>query len=265
MVEALKHAVQSQTARARLSGKSTAEFIAALSPCILTSNAVPPEDPAFQRKINPIHFSTDDEPSAEEREGFNTLLMNNIDKLGTLGDFTTNYILNNQQIIFNENDWKEIAIEVLTEFFKAAGKEVPVWANGFVQETQVKDIAEEQEQIVRGFLTKVVNDTFSRNYRALTTDTDREIIRIDFESRLRFCLDNDLISFLKKKDTIDVLIMHDIVKEMKTQRIHHISNLAELARSLQCEVKPTRLGGKTARLVTIPIKKFIFFVLPPLS
>jgi hypothetical protein len=60
LVEALKHAVQSQTARARLSSKSTAEFIAALSPCILTSNAPPPEDPAFQRRIIPTHFSRED-------------------------------------------------------------------------------------------------------------------------------------------------------------------------------------------------------------
>ncbi len=46
LVEGLKHAVQSQTARARLKTKSAAEFIAALSPCILTSNSSPPDDPA---------------------------------------------------------------------------------------------------------------------------------------------------------------------------------------------------------------------------
>jgi DNA adenine methylase len=63
--------VQSQTARARFSTKSTAEFIAALSPCILTSNPAPPEDPAFQRRIIPIHYSKDDEPGVEEKEIFN--------------------------------------------------------------------------------------------------------------------------------------------------------------------------------------------------
>ena len=227
LVEALKHAVQSQTARARLSTKSTAEFIAALSPCILTSNASPPEDPAFQRRIIPIHYSKDDEPSAEERERFNAFLKDNIDKLGTLGDFAANYILNNQDTIFTKSDWKEIAMEVLTVFFKAAEKEVPEWANDFVQTSQVQDIAEEQEQIIRGFLTKVVNDTYSRNYRALTYSTDQAHENKNFENRLLFCLDKDLISFLKRKNTGEVLIMHDIIKEMKAQRINHVSNLAE--------------------------------------
>ncbi len=38
LVEALKHSVQSQTARGRLATRSTAEYISALSPCILTGN-----------------------------------------------------------------------------------------------------------------------------------------------------------------------------------------------------------------------------------
>lgn len=134
LVEALKHAVQSQTARARLSSKSTAEFIAALSPCILTSKSPPPEDPAFQRRIIPIHFSREDEPSEEEREAFNIFLDDNIDKLGTLGDFAANYILKNQEII-KKDDWRPMAIEILTEFYKAAEKEVPTWINDFVEET----------------------------------------------------------------------------------------------------------------------------------
>ena len=235
LVEALKHAVQSQTARARLSSKSTAEFIAPLSPCILTSNSPPPEDPAFQRRIIPIHFSREDEPTAEERQAFTIFLNDNIDKLGTLGDFAANYILKNKEII-KKDDWKEMAIEILTEFYKAAGKQVPTWINDFVEEHQVQDIAEDS--------------------------TDREHLNTDFESRLVFCLDKDLIPFLKRKSTGEVLITHDIVKEMKAQRINHISNLSELGRILQSEVKPSKLGGRTTRLVTISIQKFIEFVRP---
>ncbi len=141
LVESIKHAVQSQTARARLSSKSTAEYISALSPCILTSNNSPPEDPAFQRRIIPIYFSQDDEPSEKEREAFNTFLNDNIDSLGILGDFTMNYILTNQHDIIHNNDWKAIAKIILTEFYKSAEKEVPEWINYFVQETQVQDAA----------------------------------------------------------------------------------------------------------------------------
>lgn len=42
---------------------------------------------------------------------------------------------------------------------------VPEWIKDFVQENQVQEIAPEQELIVRGFLIKLMNDTYSRNFR----------------------------------------------------------------------------------------------------
>ena len=252
--------MQSQTARARLKTKSTAEYIAALSACILTSNSASPEDPAFQRRVNPIHFSQEDEPNSEEREEFKEFLRNNIDRLGTLGDFCANYILNNQDILF-KSEWNYAATEILKAFFEEAQMQAPEWVNDFVQETQVQDIAQEQEQIVRGFLTKMVNDTYSRNFRALASRIDQEIENNNFENRLVFCLDKDLISCLKRKDN-DVLIMHDIIKEMRNQKITHVSTLAEFSRMLQCEIKPTKMGDKTVRVATISVQKFMEFILP---
>ena len=99
LVETLKHPVQSQTARARLMSRSVADYISALSPCILTSNDLPPQDPAFRRRIIPIYFSKDEEPNQEEREQFNALLRTELDILGILGDFAANYILGNQEIL----------------------------------------------------------------------------------------------------------------------------------------------------------------------
>ena len=58
--------------------------------------------------------------------------------------------------------------------------------------------------------------------------------------------------------------MQNIIKDMKDQRIHNIANLTELAKMLQCEIKPTKVGDKTYRLIAIPIQKFIDFVLPTL-
>jgi hypothetical protein len=264
LIDSLKHAVQSQTARARLSNRSTSEYISALSPCILTSNSPPPVDPAFQRRIIPIYFSKDDEPTAEQREEFNTFLNDNIDSFSTLGDFTQNYLLNNQDIIHN-NDWEDIAKIVLTELFKSAQKEVPEWINYFVQETQVQDIAAEQEQIIRSFLAKTINETYSKHYRNLTAleqlKEDQTLNNNKFEDRLIFCCDKELIPFLRKKDR-NILIMQNIVKEMTDQRINNIVTLAELARMLQCEVKPTKVGDKTYRLIVIPIQKLMNFVLP---
>ena len=111
--------------------KSTAEYIAALSSCILTSNSAPPDDPAFQRRVIPIHFSQEDEPNSDEREGFTEFLKNNIDKLGKLGDFAANYILNNQDTLL-KHEWNDAATKVLKAFF---GEEAPEWINDFVRDT----------------------------------------------------------------------------------------------------------------------------------
>jgi len=46
---------------------------------------------------------------------------------------------------------KDAATEILRAFFGEAQMEVPEWTKEFVHETQVQDIAQEQEQIVRAF------------------------------------------------------------------------------------------------------------------
>ena len=153
LVETLKHAVQSQTARARLMSRSVAEYISALSPCILTSNDLPPQDPAFRRRIIPIYYSKADEPSQEEIEQFNTILRTGLDTLGILGDFAANYILENQEILVNcKSNWIDIAKRILVEFFKASGKEVPEWIEYFVEETQVQDARSSKNKLFAGSL-----------------------------------------------------------------------------------------------------------------
>jgi hypothetical protein len=266
LVEALKHAVQSQTARARLATRSTAEYISALGPCILTSNSSPPADPAILRRIISIYFSKEDEPTEEERVKFNTFLNSNVDTLGVLGDYAANYLLKNQDLV--HKDWRFIAETILTSFFKEADKEAPEWIGYFVEQTQVQDAAEEQEQLVKGFLIKTINETFSRNYRTFTpkeeVEKEQAINSNGFEHRLIFCCNKELIPFLRKKDDCTILILQNIIKEMKDQRLNHMVSLAELARTLQCAIKPTKIDGKTCRLISIPIKKLIDFALPTL-
>jgi hypothetical protein len=266
-VEALKHAVQSQTARSRLMSRSVAENISALSPCILTSNDLPPQDPAFKRRIIPIYYSKEDEPSQEEIEQFHLLLGTGLDTLGTLGDFTANFILENQDLLVNnKSNWMDAAKYILAEFFKAAGKEVPDWLEYLLQETQVQDAALEQEQIIRGFLVKTINDIFTRNYRTLTPkeDIDEVIHENTIERRLDFCCNKELIPFLRKKDEC-ILILHDIMHELKSHRIYSIIHLTQLARMFQSEIKPIKLNGTTCRLISIPIAKFLEFISPDIS
>ncbi len=138
----------------------------------------------------------------------------------------------------------------IARIMKYQGINEAEWINEFVQETHVQDIAHEQEQVIRGFLAKLINDTYSRNFRAMSSSVEQAIENNNLESRSVFCLDRDLISFLKRKGT-DILIMHDILKEMRGQKITHISTVAELRRMLQCDIKPTKMGAKTVKVAII--------------
>jgi hypothetical protein len=143
---------------------------------------------------------------------------------------------------------------------------VPDWIEDFVQEAQVQDAALEQEQIVRGFFVKAINEAFGRNYRVLTPreDVDEVITKQTIDDRLDFCCKKELIPFLRIKDGC-VLIFHDIMYELKYHRINSIIHLTQLARMFQTEVKPIKLNGTSHRLISIPVAKFLEFISPTIS
>jgi hypothetical protein len=172
-----------------------------------------------------------------------------------------------QEILVNgKSNWIDIAKLILVEFFKAAGMDILDWIDYFVQETQVRDAALEQEQIVRGFFVKAINEAFSRNYRVLTPreDVDEVITKQTIDNRLNFCCKKDLIPFLKRKDD-RILIFHDIMHELKNHRINSIIHLTQLARMFQSEVNSVKLNGTSYRLISIPIAKFLEFISPTIS
>jgi hypothetical protein len=222
LVEALKHAVQSQTARGRLTTRSTAEHISALSPCILTGNSSPPDDPAFKRRFIYAYFSFGDQHSKEEIKEFNKYLSENIGTLEVLGNFATNYILTHQDVIMNYDDWKTIGNTILTEFFKSAGLKVPEWVGKFIQDSDPQEAYAEHEQIIRGFFTKKINEMYSRFFNTLAAEDrkmDKTLGLNKLEDRLWFCCDKQLIPYIGNNKAGDkIYILPDIMGELKAVR-----------------------------------------------
>ena len=136
----------------------------------------------------------------------------------------------------------------------------------FVQENQVQDAALEQEQIVRGFFIRTINETFSRNYRALIPreNVDEVINENTIKKRLDFCCEKELIPFLRIKDGC-ILISHDIMHVLKNHRINSIIHLTQLARMFQSEVRPIKVNGGSHRLISISVTKFLEFISPAIS
>jgi hypothetical protein len=163
----------------------------------LTGNAFPPNEPAFQRRLFSTFYTPDDVPA--DKTEFENLLMKYGDRLGVLGDFTAKFILSDNDSL--KKGWQQLSKEILTEFYKTAGLEIPSWVYLISIQDQLDNIIEVQKQGVRGFLQKIVNDTHARNYTSLINSTDREITRnTTFHSRLLFCIDKDLISFMRRKN-----------------------------------------------------------------
>ena len=269
LVEALKHSVQSQTARGRLATRSTAEYISALSPCILTGNSPPPDDPAFVRRFIRIYRSTADQHTEEEIKEFNEFLSANINTLKVLGDFTTDYILKHQDMIVKD-DWKTIGTTILVEFFKSADVEIPEWVGKFIEDSDVKDIYAEQEQLIRGFLIKKINDTYSRFFNTLAAEDKKMNKTLNLnklEDRLWFCCDKEqLIPYIRTNKFGDkIMILPDIMNDLKANKITCVTNFTDLAEMFQVKPEPTYMNKRTVRLISISKLKFLEFLLPPIS
>ena len=185
-----------------------------------------------------------------------------------LGDFTISFLLQNQEIIINdENDWRIIAKMVLAEFHKAAGLDLPNWINMISDGNQFKDAETEEEEIIRSFFKKKINDTFSRTYRTLVSWEDqKDDCSINkyktMESRLNFCLDNQLISFMRRNNTnsSEIRITKDILKEFRDADINSIQHFTDLARLLSAEYKSTKIDGESVRAINVPVTKLINFI-----
>jgi len=266
LVDAIKNAVYDETFRSKVEGSKLDHYhtYPALSPFYLTGNQFPPDDAAFQRRIFPTYYSHDDIPT--EKKEFEAMLKKQGDKLGTLGDFTAKFILVNNDCL--KKDWRQLTTEILAAFYKASGrKEAPPWIHQLSAETQLEDILDAQKQVFRGFLQRVVNDTHARHFNSLTGSVDKEHERnVDFQSRLTFCIDKDLIPFLRRKSTAasEIIILHDIVTELKRQKIDYISSLPQLQPTIGGGSKygNIKLGGQQFKAIAVDINEFIAFVLP---
>ena len=119
MVEMFKTAITDTIARKKFVNKTNYTDIPSFSSCILTGNPIPPYDTGFRRRIIPIVFTEKDQYSNDEINSFENLFDNRIkNELKILGDFTVNYVMENQEILIDgKMDWKEIGEHILEQMF----------------------------------------------------------------------------------------------------------------------------------------------------
>ena len=224
-----KTAITDTIARKKFVNKTIYTEIPSFSPCILTGNSIPPSDTGFRRRIIPIVFTEKDQYSKDEIKDFENLFEQQIKNvLKILGDFTVNYIMENQEILIDgKKNWKEIAEHILEQMFKLAGKNSPEWIKYFVEEHQLKESKEDVELLFRGYLINKINDTYNRYYRnieKINSDSNAEVPNLPFSSRLNFCLEHNLIPFLNpvtiKDEKSMIVITSDLIYDIKRIKFH---------------------------------------------
>jgi hypothetical protein len=264
--ETIKHGVESTTVRGKFIDNRYEE-IPALSPLILTSNFAPNNDGGFGRRFISIHFPKDEKKEADEEENFKKLLQEKKQYLKVLGDFTMQYICKDPSI-FSKNDWKEIAMKILIEFYQYAGKEVPEWVKYFIEQKDAVDESNEKTMFaLRAFFVAKINSAYSSN-------TKNSTIYTTITEKLEYCVNYHLIPFLHRTtirggsgnegrcDTI--VITHDILDEINSGRnnIENITALKDIAVQLGFTYDGKYLNGKKTKVVFGPISKLIEFVNP---
>ena len=272
MVEMIKTAITDTIARKKFVNKTIYTDIPSFSPCILTSNSSPPSDTGFRRRIIRMIFTEKDQYSAEEIEDFKKLFDQRIkNELQYLGDFTSNYIMEQQELLLDgKKDWKEIAEIILTEIYKSVQKESPEWIKYFVKENQMAESKEDIDLLFRSFLIDKVNETYNKYYRNIekpiltNPDSSAEVPNLPFSDRLNFCLKHNLIPFLNPikidDETNMIAITYDLIHELK-KKIPQISSLNEIAAIIEgFEYGQKRINEKNIRIAYGTKKQLLDFL-----
>jgi hypothetical protein len=158
---------------------------------------------------------------------------------------------------------------ILEEFYKAANLTRPGWIDMIAIGNQIEDIEVEQEQIVKSFFMEKINDMYSKHYRPIVPWKEQQVDSVTNKNeplvmRLNFCLDYQLISFMRRKgtNTGDILITNDILKELRDTGIDFIQTFTDLGDMLGAEIKPAKVDRKVVRSIILSVFQLIGFINP---
>ena len=251
LIEMIKTAIEGTIARSKFVHKIIYTEIPSFCACIFTSNSAPSTDLGFMRRIIALPFTQKDEYSIMERIDFEKCLNESIkDDLKIVGNYVASYILNNQNLLLRDKkNWKDIAKTILCEMYKVADKEVPKWVDYMLEnEAQLEDSKNDLDLILRAFLIQKINDSYNKYHKSIDPDSSLNGTNQPFEFRLEFCLNNHLIPFLSRNTNNEIIITSDLIQELKVNKINRISSLQEISTMFEgFEYGQKKIGKKNVK------------------
>jgi hypothetical protein len=259
--EMIKHITESTNARGKYEQDGRYTDIPALSSIIFTSNDPPPQDPAFQVRVLPIHFTKNYATTAAQKRAFEIWFYTEkrIDMLGVLGDFIAKYIiLPNPEIL--KKDWLELSKYILTKFYQSVGRKPSKWFDIVSKEDVVEQSIEDAYFQLRGFFVNTIMDHYRKDFKIDPTETPKEI-----EDKLFNCLLFHTIPFMSlhdnQKGIAEIIITHNIILELLKHNIESVTSMDALATELPGFKRgPKKVNGKTMKVVYGPYEDFRRFL-----
>jgi len=199
LVETVKNAIARLICRhGRGEGKYDYPFLA-LSPIIINGNPPISKKGEILKRFHLFKYSQEDRHIRDDPRtiAYNTFMNERRHELKIVGDWTLNYIWDNKAelLISKKYDAYQIMNLVIREFYDYAGVEMPEWLTGWITETALEELDIDEAAIIRSILFDHIHDRLRTNAHLLAMKNDGVI---DIETRIAACLDNNLLSFIKK-------------------------------------------------------------------
>jgi hypothetical protein len=104
---------------------------------------------------------------------------------------------------------------VIRKFYDFAGFEMPEWLTRWMIETALDELDVDEAAIIRSILFDHIHDKLRTNAYLLAMKNDGAI---HIETRIAACLDNNLLSFIKKAKSDNGIDVYHIVEKPVTSQ-----------------------------------------------
>ncbi len=262
IVEAIKNAIESAVVRGKFVRGSYSE-IPSLSPLILTSNKVLPQDDALLRRLIVMSFTYGERVSKDKAREFERNVKPKLGKLRALGMWIAGKVLEDPSLL--ELPWEELAEELLREACQAAGLEVPSWIEERHEEDL--DIYEQIKEQIREFLIDEINKAYFKAVGKVVVEKVEDnrysyerspALSVSPEERVQVVFENKLLPWAYSKDG-KAYFTSGFARALES-RVGNLGGLKGVAELLGWEYKVVRQEKKLRKAMVISLEDLISFL-----
>jgi hypothetical protein len=212
LVETVKNAIERLICRhGRREGKYDYPFLA-LSPIIINGNPPISRKGEILKRFHICKYSQEDRHTKDDPRtiAYNNFMKERRHELKVLGDWTLNYIWDNRAelLLSKKYDAYQIMDILVREFYKFVGVEMPEWMTRWITETALEELDVDEVSVIRSMLLDHIHEKLRINAHLLALDRENVM---EIETRISTCLDNNLLSSIRKSNSDEFQIDSSIL------------------------------------------------------